>query len=271
MYRAKQKTGRSRPLVVTVVMLSLILAFLMVGTVYAKYIYATTGKNLLAAKEFYFTSNLLTEAGGSYKLNANTTSISFTLSNSFDELRISEVGITCTVNVAAQGADEPTVTFSDGKTLLTGNIKDQTTVTLSNLQKGGVYTVTAIGAGGYEQTLQATFSVSPNENYIHYHLDTHDPAYVLLTVWTGNVSGNLSVSVPAGLIPDNTDPKLRNIYNYQDGSYTAFQITDTESFAKVYSSLTYRFFRTDAELSDFLVTLKNNGTTYKAKEEKMVP
>ena len=271
MYCAKQKNKRSGFLVFTVVFLSLILAVLTVGTVYAKYVYVTTGKNILAAKEFYFSSNLLTETGSSFKLNADTTTVSFTLRNSFDELRVSEVPIECDVSVTTQyGTTFHSVSFSDGTTLAP-NAKNETVVTLSGLTKGEVYTVTATGSGGYRQTLQATFSVSPNENYVYYHLDTANPAYALLTVWTQNVSGSLNISVPAGLIPDNTDPLLRTVYNLDGTEYAAFSVADAESFATPYSSRTYRFFRTDKELTDFTVILENGSTTYTASKKTAIP
>ena len=48
-----------------------------------------------------------------------------------------------------------------------------------------------------------------------------------------------------GLIPDTTDPIMKDITNYTDGEYTAFEFTDSASFTAVYSSHAYRFFKTE--------------------------
>ena len=72
------------------------------------------------------------------------------------------------------------------------------------------------------------------------------------------------------MIPDNTDPALRNVFNYNDGEYGTMKITDSDNYIAAYSSYTYRFFVSGSSsysVEDFNVFIENSGTTYLAKEE----
>jgi hypothetical protein len=66
-----------------------------------------------------------------------------------------------------------------------------------------------------------------------------------------------------GLIPDTTDPIMKDITNYTGGEYTAFEFTDSKSFATVYSSHAYRFLKSaDYTTADgFKVTIGNSEAT----------
>ena len=92
-------------------------------------------------------------------------------------------------------------------------------------------------------------------------------------MWAENVTGNLKIEVnKTGLVPDNTDPALRNMYNYKDGVYEVMAgndaIDDTKNYLKKYSSYTYRFFVSENKIysvDDFNVFIENNGTKYLAE------
>lgn len=214
-----------------------------IGGVLAKYIYDSFGSNLMFAKEFYFTSNLLKEDTAKYILNSTATEVSFTLGNNKDKLRVSQVDITYTVSVETKsGGNAPEIIHSNTDHILSKDSIHEATITLKNLVKGETYIVTAIGTSGYKQILRAEFTVSDSDETIYMNLDTSSPSYVLLTVWTNNISGELYVSTPADLIPDNTDPVLRAVYNYNGSGYEKIEFTDKENFNKKYSSYTYRFF-----------------------------
>lgn len=232
----------------------LALALLIAGVsgVSAKYVTGQVKDHLFAAKEFYFTSNLLEVGGADYILNSNADSVTFTLSNGADELRYSEDDITYTVT--ADGG-----ILSTGTGTLTGGSHNKTSITLSDLKKNKTYTVTAVGEAGYESTLKATFTLANEGEGVYKYLDTAaDPAYVLLTVWTENVSGNAEVTFPAGLVPDTTDSAMADVKNYSDGSYTSGNFTDGTGFDNTYSSHVYRFFKTDSasySVGDFTVSV----------------
>ena len=273
-YEHKHSHIRKRTIIITV----LVVLLFTVGGVFAKYIYNSGGMGLLSAKEFYFTSNLLTENTAKYVLNSKTTEISFALGNNADKLRFSQDDIKYSITVGCKSGDsypEENIKYADSEQVLSGGSVDTTSITLKGLTMGETYTVTATGKAGYKQTLKAEFTVSDKEENVHMHLDTSNDAFVLLTVWTHNMTGPLTVITPAGLIPDNTDPILRKVYNYSGTEYGAVQFTDNTNFTEAYSSYTYRFFISEDKSydinKDFNVFIKKNDIEYPAKAEEKIP
>lgn len=235
---AKHNNGKPR-IRLYLLLIPVLLAAVILGGVSAKYITREVREHLFAAKEFYFTSNLLEAGGADYILNSNAGSVTFTLTNGADELRYSEDDIAYTVETTGGSLNKTSGT-------LTGGTLSSDSITLSGLQKGVAYTVTAKGVAGYKTTLKATFTLAEEGNDVYMHLDTAaDPAYVLLTVWTENVSGDATVTFPTGLIPDNTDSAMKNVRNYS-GTYASASFTDGANFDNTYSSHAYRFFRSDS-------------------------
>ena len=278
MYKGKYRKRHSHIRKRTVILSVLLVLLLAVGGVFAKYVYDSGGMNLLSAKEFYFTSNLLTENTAKYVLNSKTTEISFALGNNADKLRFSQDDIKYSITVGCKSGDsypEENIKYADSEQVLSGGSVDTTSVTLEGLTMGETYTVTATGKAGYKQTLKAEFTVSDKEENVHMHLDTSNDAFVLLTVWTHNMTGPLTVITPAGLIPDNTDPILRKVYNYSGTEYGAVQFTDNTNFTEAYSSYTYRFFISEDKSydinKDFNVFIKKNDIEYPAKAEEKIP
>ena len=278
MYKGKYEHKHSHIRKRTIIITLLVVLLFTVGGVFAKYIYNSGGMGLLSAKEFYFTSNLLTENTAKYVLNSKTTEISFTLGNNADKLRFSQDDIKYSITVGCKSGDsypEENIKYADSEQVLSGGSVDTTSITLKGLTMGETYTVTATGKAGYKQTLKAEFTVSDKEENVHMHLDTSNDAFVLLTVWTHNMTGPLTVITPAGLIPDNTDPILRKVYNYSGTEYGAVQFTDNTNFTEAYSSYTYRFFISEDKSydinKDFNVFIKKNDIEYPAKAEEKIP
>lgn len=232
-----------------------VLALILVGAsvwgVSAKYIQQREQDLLAEARMFYFTSDLLKEEGADYVLNPDTTSVTFTLRNHIDELRYSDDEIQYDVYV-----DDVQL----GSTAAL-NMENQTDEITFSVQPGRTYRVRAVGNAGYQKVLTATFEVLPYETGFYKHLvDQPSSNYVLLTVWTQNLSGNVTVNFPAGLIPDATDPDLDEVHNYTSGHYTQGSVT--VSF-DVYSSKTYRFFKENPgnsySVGDFTVSMGNTA------------
>lgn len=288
MYEGKNRKKHSHISRYTLV-LAILAALLLVGGVFAGYIYSNGGNFLLSAKEFYFTSNLLKANSAEYILNSNTTEVSFTLGNHADKLRFSQddirysievekkYGIGDEVNVYADGAE----VTEESELVLNGNGIDTAQIRLEGLEIGETYTVIATGRAGYKKILRADFTVSDEEENVYAHLDTSNDAFVLLTVWTENVKGTLNVEVTErGLIPDSTDPVLREVYNYnkQDGYYEPMtvagdnEIRDTDNFTAPYASYTYRFFRGEDKSYDiknsFNVFIEDNGKIHPANTDQ---
>jgi len=168
--------------IISAIAVALSLCALMTGMFVAKYLNERSSDNLVIAKNFYFTSNLLD--GKEHTLAPGSTSVTFTLGNHEDDLRYSEVDIDYTVTVqrvqeaTGSGGDTGTnntgasatgtndtgipengsvqdaagtpqnasVQNAEGK-LTKGSVQDKE-VTVSDLQPG-TYIITAVGKGGY--------------------------------------------------------------------------------------------------------------------------
>ena len=214
----------------------LLIAILISASVWgvsARYIHQREQDILAKAKMFYFTSNLLTEEQDTkYILNPGTTSVEIILKNHTDSLRFSEDNIQYNiyVNDAKQGETE----------LLTGGITSQGEFILT-VESRKTYTVRAEGNAGYTKNLYATFEVLDTPKHFYKHVDAEDKNVVLLTVWTEDLSGEVTVQFPAELIPDTTGGTWAAITNYEGGSYT--EKTTAAVPLGTYGSITYRFFK----------------------------
>jgi len=276
MTKGKKQTDK-KALLLVILLLLFVLAI--GGGVLAKYVYSNDGENALVAKEFYFTSDLLTTDGEEYLLNHDTSSVTFSLGNNADKLRFSKDDINYTVQ-----ANQGTLSKSEGT--FQGDKVSTTEITLSNLKKGETYTVTVTGDTknsdsdreyGYRKVLKATFKLADDDKYVYKHIETDalKDTYAVLTVWTGNVIGDLKISYKGqDLIPDSTDDVLNEVYNFADGEYGAFEVADEDNFGKPYSSKAYRFFVDKNENplilgelteDDFVVTLIDGSNTYLAQ------
>lgn len=169
----------------------------LVGGVLAKYVEKEHKNASVTAKEFYFESDLLKEGGKEYTLNATTTSLSFSLKNYADELRVAEMEISYTVTV-----ENLTVDYNGGDKKLSAENKDTEKITLTGFEKGKTYTVKAVGNGGYSKTLSATFTVRTEDTGFYKYIEIKEENCLYLTVWTGNVLGTVTFEIPSGLIPD---------------------------------------------------------------------
>lgn len=251
MNQIKKLCGRfSRRTLLVSLAAAVVLTACAVGGIYAKYVYDRDRFGLVATPNFYFQSDLLSADGAEYKLNSGTKAITFTLTNSADDLRFSDEEISYTVTSDGGSLSVGAGTLEKGE-------KRTVTVTLTGLEDGKTYTVTAVGTAGFEETLTATFTVQSDAHAVYMHTDTSNPAFVVLTVWTKDLAGTVTVTIPEGLIPDNTDPNMRDL------------TTGEESFAFTldkYSSASYRFFvGTWDKTTPFGVTL--NGEPAKVESQ----
>ena len=210
-------------------------ALLLAGTfagLSAKYVHQEKQENKFAAHTFYFTSDLLTEAGADYNLDAGTTDLTIELRNYQDELRAADAEISY----------EYTVTRTDGSFASgSGTIdSDRHTakIELSGLTPGK-YTVTAKATAPFTKTLKGTFAIPEEDVNLFYKVtDSADTPYALLTVYTKDYEGDATIAWPSGLIPDNAQEAQESL---KTGSSASSMSITVEKF----SSYTYRFFKSD--------------------------
>ncbi|MBR4061854.1 MAG: hypothetical protein IKK01_02190 [Clostridia bacterium] len=262
----KKNNGINRALIYAITALVVFSTLAVVG-IYAKYTVGENAKGHVSAAEFYFTSDILENTPKTYTLNPGETSISFEVRNYEDILRWADNDITFDIGITntKTGSLEGVKIMVNGEEATQGKLTHSNenatsaTVTITGLENGETYTITATGSAGYVSTLSANIVVKPDENNIYYHVSP-DPQgnYILLTVWTENIKGNVSVTFPGGLIPDGSDPVL-----YKKDIGTSF--TDDQNFKdETYSSHVYRFFApggnaTEYAVGEYAVTI--NGTT----------
>ena len=260
---AEKNSRKNRMIIPLVLVLALAATCAAFSGVYAKYIKTVDDKTgEIFSKVMYFESDYLSEAGKSYTISGD--SVTFRLMNYPDELRVSELDVKYTVEVKdSAGNVDNSVSVTNGSNELkceneNGDPKKSyEEVKISNLKRGQTYTVTAVGENGYKKTLTATFTVQETENNVFKSVKQTEH-YVLLTVWTQNVKGAATISVPNGLIPDNTDPILKDVKTGTESNPATF--TDEDSFSEEYSSRTYRFFIPENDnknytADDFIVTV----------------
>ena len=241
-------------------LLSLVAAVLLttavVSGIYAKYVYGGKEFGTVSAPSFYFQSDLLAaeDESGAYVLNSGTDRISFTLTNSADALRHSDHDISYSYTIKSEG-----VLLKSGSGTLEKGRQSIVTVELTDLEDGKTYDVEAVGTAGFAQVLRASFTVLSDDKdvYMNTAID-QSGAFVVLTVWTTALDGDVTVTVPEGLIPDNTDPKMADL------------TIDTRSISfslGQYSSLSFRFFVGDWDkATPFGVTLDDGAEFYTANE-----
>lgn len=230
----------------------------------AKYMQSTPKQDTVLAKEFYFTSDLLD--GETHEITAldndgkgnYTASVTFQLMNHEDELRYSGVEIACSVsveNTTNTNAAESNISIKDangdvingqkpdqGIKLDGGKISDQS-ITVSGLQPGESYFVTAATSNTYEKTLTATIKVNSIDNKVYCHL-SDEGAYINVTVWTDDYAGDINLAYPAGLIPDNTDSWMAD---WSRGSAEKTIKDNQNGNMGANASHVFRFFKENAE------------------------
>lgn len=209
----------------------------------AKYAHQATDGRELSSPAFYFTSDVLTEDGSkTYDLPVGTTSISFELRNYADNLRWCDTNIDYEYKVAAPDGTQ----FASGAGVITRDASKGVAVPISatGLTQPGTYTVTATSTKPFSQQLSAKFTISAANTDLNVSLaDNNDSATATLTVSTQDYEGNVKVSWPADVVPDQTQAEFDRVSTGDSsGNYSTGTVTIA---AKKFSTYTFRFFKTD--------------------------
>ena len=215
-----------------VVLVAVLLVF--GGYALAKYMYSVRKDPLFVAKAFYFESDLLRDTSvGSrprYPLQTGVNQISFSLRNHPDSLRCSEVDITYDVVLTKEGI----VIQKLEDQMITGNAINNKEVTFADLA-AGTYTVTATATAPYTATLSAEFVIADENQTIQYEIHDEEGSPVLqMVVRTEGYEGNVKITWPEGVSPDNMDPLLEEASNSTGTVTIPFN---------AYSEYTFLFFK----------------------------
>jgi len=237
-------------------LLLFLIPFLFWGVALAKYM-TTKNQNLLyEAQAFYFESDLLNDNTNqiSYTYPKGSDSVSFILKNNTDELRYSEVTIDYKVSITDISGnnikDKNGDTISEIEGSLDKGQINSTEIEFNDLNPG-VYTITAEAIKPYKKQLKANFILSESIYDIDYTInDAKDSPVLNLTINTEDYQGELKISWPKGVVPDNTDPFFENINS-------GYQAANTTITFNSNSEYVFLFFKEDASnvytTSDFEV------------------
>lgn len=211
-----------RTIAVVLLVAAVIVAVGGISSYAAKYAHKETDEKTTTSEAFYFTSDLLTEDGSkTYDLPVGTNSITFELRNYADDLRWSDSDITYEYSVNGGTATSGKISRADDKG--TSN-----TVTISDLT-ADTYTVTATSTSSYATTLSATFKIAAADTKVYSSVaDSENSPYATLTIYTKDYEGDVTVSWPSEVIPD----EAQNILSTQ----STFRMDK-------FSSCTFRFFK----------------------------
>ncbi len=249
-----KKTHRRVALIAGVGLLLISLAGTATGVI-AKYIYEKKIDNPVEAKAFYFVSDLLEEPAvngtfPAYTLRDGEQTISFRLMNHPDSLRKSEVDITYNIKVTSLDGQQTyySTTGSISKDADPGTGTGTGTVQITTPKLNwGTYVVTATATAPYTQTLKARITLVKTDDDIRFTVnDSAGSPTLLLTVETDDYIGDLTIEWNNVLLPDNTDPKMKNaaaqsaeVTFHGPGEYTFlfFKADPSENYANTISDL----------------------------------
>lgn len=214
-----------------IIIIAIICIASIIAISYAKYTQKAKSNNAYTTENFYFESDLLKEnEGAEYNFGDGENSININLKNNADELRYTNQDISYKVLLA--DSSENTVATKEGT--ITGGDVNSSAVTFDNLTSG-TYTVVAKALTPYTKTLTGKFKINSTNDDINYSVkDTSGSTNLNVTLITNSYSGNVTITFPDGLLPNNIETNFASI-------------TSTSATLNVNANSEYsiQFFKTD--------------------------
>lgn len=223
----------------------------------ARYIHNQKRTDGISAKNFYFTSDMLSEQGKTYDLSPDTTSLTIQVRNYEDELRWAETDIEYKYEVTKGDSSK-----KSGSGTISRNNQSGTSnsITIDGLSEG-TYQINVTSIKPFSKTLTGTFKIPKADEDIQTDVNDSDgSAYVLVNVSVQNYNGKIRISWPDGLIPDATQEAFASTETYSADKYISGHQDVT---VEPYSSYVYRFFKEDtskdySKLNQIVVTKVEN-------------
>ncbi len=174
------------------------------GVTAARYMMKNSQSGVVAAKEFYFTSDLLRESekAAIYYIDPKAETFSIRLFNYADPQRTAPDQIAYSVE-AENGVAE--VTPASGT--LPGGAQNEAVITVTPAAGSQEdITVTATSKAPYQKTLQAIFRRSLGNRYTV--SDQPGNTAAVLTMTCADSGGNVAIALPSGVIADQADSRI---------------------------------------------------------------
>lgn len=201
--RAENKRRRGRVPAFAAIILGIMAAF--TGITAARYVMQRTGQSLVAAQDFYFTSDYLKEesANASYYIDPAKTEFPVELRNFEDSKRITPGAIQYEVTVSGgtiAGSDTGILAANDTGTSVN-------TIKITPKKDAKTVTVTARSTSPYQKTLKAVFTRTAG-NQLQLEDERGSRAAVLTMICT-DTAKNISITLPEGVIPNEADEHVK--------------------------------------------------------------
>lgn len=212
--RRKQKMGLFILLIAAVCGISL------AGVTAARYVLSRdSGSAVVQPDSFYFSSDLLAEDGPQYTIDPQLESFAVTLFNGADDKRVNAADISYTVTVTNGSADA-----ADGT--IKGGTQSSAILTITPDPSQAEVTVTVTSSSPYSKTLTGIFMRKTGALYTVEDQAGNRAAVLNITVI--DPKQTVTVTLPAGVIPDATDgrvtKKTENSYQFQPAGAGAYSL-----------------------------------------------
>lgn len=175
------------------------------GLTAARYVLKQEKKGVAAPQSFYFTSDLLREGGATYELSDWGTGIPIQLRNYEDTLRVTQGGISYTVEYTT---DNGSTVKGAAEGSLTGPIAARDKLLVIPNETAKEVTVTVTAAAPYSRVLWATFKATGTLQPQYQVLDSPGEPTATLLVTGGPRTKIFPITYPAGLSLDRTNQAL---------------------------------------------------------------
>lgn len=212
--RRKQKIG------LFVLLIAAVCGISLAGVTAARYVLSLdSGSAVVQPDSFYFSSDLLAEDGPQYTIDPQLESFEIKLFNGADDKRVNAADISYTVTVTNGSADPAGGTIK-------GGTQDSATLTITPDTSKAEVTVTVTSSSPYSKTLTGTFVRKTDALYTVE--DGEGDRAAVLNITVTDAAQTVTVTLPAGVIPDATDDrvtkKTENSYQFTPAGAGAYSL-----------------------------------------------
>ena len=215
--------------IIILICLLVIVSLFSVGKTFSKYFNTTKWDYSYNSKDFYFTSDYLSEEEKTFYFNSwNGSDITFNISNALNKDTYTSENITYEVSCIS----ENTTCLINGKNKYTSNLagnnysNEELKLSLGEFQENTNVTVIARSIKPYKKTLQVTFDISKESiiNDIDYQLKSYDNLSKLLINNNSNTDKCINIKLLNNNIRVSLSDDMKNIKTDSDNVINSFDI-----------------------------------------------
>jgi hypothetical protein len=215
--------------IIILAVLLVVASLFSIGRTFSKYVNKTNWDYSYNSKDFYFTSNYLTEEESTLIYNSwDGSDITFNISNALNSDTYTKENITYEVSCLSGDTTCKINGKSSVTSVLTGNTysNEELKLTLGEFESNANVTVVARSIKPYKKTLQVTFDIKKETliNDINYTLKKYDNLSKLLINNNGNTEKCININILKSNIRVSKSTDMNNIKTNND-VIKSFEIT----------------------------------------------